>query len=173
MDHYTELSRLVNLDKLHKRRLGYSLQANPKECLALSQRFGIVAIHSLKAEYTLESGRTPYQGYYLTMNLSAEVVQSCVVSLKDVPQRIEEKVNLHVLDQKYQQVTLDDIYQEDDIEYSHEDTVDFGEIAAQHLSLLLDPYPRAVQELPSDKTFPDKEQPKKVSPFSVLKTLTK
>lgn len=172
MDHYVELSRLVNLERLYKKRLTYSVHATAKECLALAQRFNIVGVQNLNADYGIEAGRTEYGGYYVTLHLQAEVIQSCVVSLVDVPEKIDSRFSLHVLDQKYQDQPLDDAYQDDDVDYSHEGVVDLGEIAAQYLSLSLNPYPRSPDIKPPDPHLQGTEEKiQKISPFSILKPL--
>src|ERR1700677_49098 len=96
MNSSVELSRLVSLDKLYKRGLEYSLKATPAEMFALTHRFNIIAIQSLKANYIIEPGHTAYKGYYLNAHLEAEAIQSCVVILGDVPETIDLTFGLHV-----------------------------------------------------------------------------
>ncbi|RZI46598.1 YceD family protein [Candidatus Finniella inopinata] len=171
MEPYVELSRLVNLERLHKKNLLYSLKATPSEAAALAQRFGVVSIDKLKMEYAIESGHTAYKGYYLTGSLQAEVIQSCVVSLKEVPESVDSRFSFHVVDQRYQDETFHD-HEDDDIEFSIEDVVDLGEISAQYLSLSLNPYPRASAD--SDQLIVDSENSppsKKPNPFAILKSL--
>jgi uncharacterized metal-binding protein YceD (DUF177 family) len=173
MNPSVELSRLVNLDKLYKRGLEYSLKATPIEMLALTHRFNIIAIQSLKANYIIEPGRTAYKGYYLIGHLEAEAIQSCVVSLVDVPENVNLNFELHIIDQKHQDQPLEESYQQDDIEYSEEGNIDLGEITAQYLSLSLNPYPRAVESLEKEKedVQEDLKNIEKKNPFDILKSL--
>ena len=171
MEPYIELSRLVNLERLYKRELSYSLKATPDEADALAQRFGIVRINKFEAEYHVEASRTAYKGYYLTARIQAEVIQNCIVTLKEVPEKIDCEFNFHVIDQRYNQESFDDQNIQEDIEFSSEDVVDLGEISAQYLSLFLNPYPRSIDVC--DQKMEDSEDlsSKKTNPFSVLKAL--
>ena len=171
MEPYIELSRLVNLERLYKKNLVYSLKATPSEASALAQRFGIISVNELQDEYTVEGGRTIMKGYYVVGQLQAQVVQSCVTTLKQVTEDVECRFSFHAIDQKYQDESFND-QEDDDREFSIEDVVDLGEITAQYLSLSLNPYPRASEDLKEETdTSEDPLPSEKINPFAVLKSL--
>ncbi|MBD0275271.1 MAG: DUF177 domain-containing protein, partial [Acetobacteraceae bacterium] len=114
------------------------LEADAAERAALARRFGIPAVESLRAELRLRpeaDGAVRAEG-----RLAAEVVQSCVVTLEPVAQRVDEAVALRLLpagaEPRDEPDGPDDIPSEDGV-------VDLGEAVAEQLALALDPYPRA------------------------------
>jgi uncharacterized metal-binding protein YceD (DUF177 family) len=116
-----------------------SLEAREAERAALAARFGIPAVESLRAELRLwpeADGAVRAEG-----SLAADVVQSCVVTLEPVPQRVEEAVSLRLLPAGTEPRD-DDPDGPDDIP-SENGVVDLGEAVAEQLALALDPYPRA------------------------------
>ena len=114
------------------------LEADEAERAALAARFGIPAVESLRAELRLRleaDGAVRAEG-----RLAAEVVQSCVVTLEPVAQRVEEAVALRLLPAGLE--PRDDPDEPDEIP-SRNGIVDLGEAVAEQLALALDPYPRA------------------------------
>lgn len=114
------------------------LEADEAERAALAARFGIPAVESLRAELRLRpeaDGAVRAEG-----RLAAEVVQSCVVTLEPVAQRVEEAVALRLLPAGLE--PRDDPDEPDEIP-SRNGVVDLGEAVAEQLALALDPYPRA------------------------------
>jgi uncharacterized metal-binding protein YceD (DUF177 family) len=114
------------------------LEARPAECAALAARFGIPAIDRLSA--TLRLRPEPGGAFLAEGRLSAEVVQSCVVTLDPVRQSVEEGIALRILPADAE--PSDDPEGPDEIEAA-DGVVDLGEAVAEQLSLALDPYPRA------------------------------
>lgn len=142
-----EFSRLVAVDRLEQGDVVEAISAGAQERLALAARFDLVAIDSLSARVALRRvGRGPV--VRVEGRLSAEVVQSCVVSLEPVRNRVEEDFVLlyapegaeeghgHVLEEGY---GLED---DDWPEPLEKGKIDIGEAVAQQLALALDPYPR-------------------------------
>lgn len=121
------------------------IEANAAECAALAARFAIPAVERLSAELRLrpEPGGTVFaEGH-----LSAEVVQTCVVTLEPVRQAVSEAIALRILPPGAD--PSDDPEGPDEIE-AEDGAVDLGEAVAEQLSLALDPYPRAPgAELPA------------------------
>ncbi|MEM7023065.1 MAG: DUF177 domain-containing protein [Pseudomonadota bacterium] len=73
--------------------------------------------------------------------LEAEVVQSCVVSLEDVPATVAETFECRFAPAGVD--LADDLAWDEDLEQLEGAELDLGEVFAQQLSLALDPYPRA------------------------------
>ena len=144
-DHSTELefSRVIDTMALGDEDLARAIEANADECAALARRFGLASLESLTA--TLRIARLRDGLFRVRGELTADVVQSCVVTLAPLPARIRESFTLN-----YARRAADE---EGVVVVSHEDgespeplldeRIDLGEAVAQQLALALDPYPRA------------------------------
>ena len=114
------------------------LEADEAERAALARRFGIPAVESLRAELSLRpdtDGAVRAEG-----RLDASVVQSCVVTLEPVAQRVAEAVNFRLLPAGRE--PRDEADEPDEIA-TDGGVADLGEAVAEQLALALDPYPRA------------------------------
>ena len=129
-----ELSRTVAVDRLPA---GLLVEATGPECLALAGRLHIPEVRSLWCRFTLRR-----QGAVVTADgvLDADVVQSCVVSLEPVAQRVEERFTVRFVPEG-QESGDEDPESPDEIPYAGS-VIDLGEAAAEQLALSLDPYPR-------------------------------
>ena len=119
--------------------------ADGPERAALARRFGLDSLDALTASVTLTkfgAGRR----VRLSANFSADVVQSCVVTLEPVPSRIEDSFVL-VYDEdaggpaEAEIVVL--LKGRNSPEPWSGNVIDVGKAIAEHLALALDPYPRA------------------------------
>ena len=141
-----EFSRLLRLGSVGPEGRREVLEADGAERAALARRFGIPAVESLRAELRLRpeaDGGVRAEG-----RLAADVVQSCVVTLEPVAQRVEEAVELRLLPAGAE--PRDEPGEPDDIP-SQDGVVDLGEALAEQLALALDAYPRAPgAELPAE-----------------------
>ena len=121
------------------------VEASLEECAALAKRFDLRDLSGLKARMTVlrvsEGKIIRIEG-----DLEAEVVQTCVVSLRDVHSEIGAHFETYF--------TEDGKGLDQDTEFSVEleeelsdvlvgGILDLGELVAQYLSLELEPYPRA------------------------------
>jgi uncharacterized metal-binding protein YceD (DUF177 family) len=134
-----EFSRPVDTARLGSSEALYDIAANDRERAALARRFGLVSLDQLAAKVQLR--RIPGGLVRLTASFSAELAQSCVVTLDPVADRIEENFTL-----LYGEPNDDSMNLEPDaelIEPLDHDHIDLGEAVAQQLSLALDPYPRS------------------------------
>lgn len=153
-----ELSRIVRLDRVPTRGLTVDVTASEVERVALTKRFGLLDLPALKAEVTLQPGLGG--AWTVTGWLRAEAVQACVVSLDPVAQSIDEIIDLRFAPGA--KATADD---PDAPEPLNGDALDVGAIVADHLSLALDPFPRA-----PGATYEPAPQPADVkpNPFAAL-----
>ena len=123
----------------------FAFAASPEECAALGQRLGLRKLVSFEVSgqiQPLSDGRTILvQGGFV-----AEVVQSCVVTLDPVESRLEDTFEI-----RYVPGGDGAVATESDVEVSPDDgdvepfdgqSIDLGAVAAEFLSLALDPYPR-------------------------------
>ena len=142
-----EFSRLVQVDAIGVEGAAVSLQANAEECAALAERLDLQGIADLRAEVSLQ--RTAVGLVRLNVDFSANVVQSCAVTLEPVAAKVAEHFSILCEggqkrgknDEAGGEVFVDP-FGEDPIEPLDDGGIDVGELVAQHLSLALDPYPR-------------------------------
>ena len=139
-----EFSRIVAVDRMEAVET-LEIVADGAERAALARRFGLDSLDALTASVTLTKFGDRWR-VRLSANFSADVLQSCVVTLEPAPSRIEDSFVL--------------VYDEDAGGPAEAETVvllkgqispapwsgvviDVGEAVAEHLALALDPYPRA------------------------------
>lgn len=156
-----ELSRIVRLDRVPTRGLTIDVTANETERAALAKRFGLLELPALKAEVTVQPGLGGV--WSVTGQLRADVVQACVVTLDPVAQSIDEAIDLRFA--AGAKANADD---PDAPEPLDGDSLDVGAIVADHVSLALDPFPRA-----PGATYEPAAQPAdaKPNPFAALEAL--
>ena len=143
-----EFSRLVQVDAIGADGASLQLRADGKECAALARRLDLQDMTELQVDVSLR--RTAVGLVRLNVDFSANVVQSCVVTLEPVAARVVDQFSLLCegeqkrgkLDRAEGEVFVDP-FGEDPVEPLDEGRIDLGELVAQHLSLSLDPYPRA------------------------------
>lgn len=123
------------------------ITADAEERAALARRFNLRALDALAAEGEIEVfGKG--QRARLTVRLTADVVQSCVVTLEPVPAHIEETFTVEfdraaAEDASEKGEVVVDAEGEDPPDPLPDAGIDVGEAVAEHLGLALDPYPRA------------------------------
>jgi uncharacterized metal-binding protein YceD (DUF177 family) len=141
-----EFSRPVSIDGIIPDRLRKeTIEATDEECAALAKRFDLRSLSGLKATMAVlrvSEGRI----IRVEGDIEADVVQACVVSLQDVHAEVKTHFDTYFTEDGKEQdpdaefsIDLEDGMQ-DVIEAG---VLDLGELVAQHLSLDLDPYPRA------------------------------
>ncbi len=175
-----ELSRLFALGDLDRHGATIEISAADHELAALARRFGLVAVDFLAATITLKRDETDHL-VHLRGNITADVVQSCVITLEPVANHIDGAVDVaYSVDEGGAWAVRDmaphaDIAPgEDDLpELLEGDEIDIGEVVAEHLGLHLDPYPRrpGVVFSTRDVVAQDDESPGRTSPFAVLRGL--
>jgi hypothetical protein len=133
------VARPVVVDPWPSGGIEFAFEASPEECRGLAARFHLVAVDRLTGQARLD--RIDGEMIRLHGRLQAEVVQSCVVSLEDVPATIDEPFECHFT--RPDAGAAGDLAWDEDVEPLAGPELDVGEIFAQQLSLMLDPYPRA------------------------------
>ena len=114
------------------------------------------------------------------VTFTADVLQSCVVTLEPVSARLNEEFEV-VFAPETGDAGLDrdeiviDVTETDPPEPLIGDSVDIGEMVAQHLALAIDPYPRkaGVDWRPEETTESTDDDGRAESPFAVLAGLKK
>jgi uncharacterized metal-binding protein YceD (DUF177 family) len=163
-----EFSRFIEADNVGAKPVERQISANGEERAALAERFELQAIDRLEAEFTLR--RAGNGVIHVKGTVRGEIVQSCVVTLDPVPARIEETFAADfAAEAKGQAEEEIDFEAADPPEAIRNGHIDLGELAAEHLSLALDPYPRAPgAQLPEGPEAAEPEE-RPVNPFSILK----
>ncbi len=173
-----EFSRRLPVDRNAPPQHSFAIAATEAERRALAKRFGLVSLESLQAQGTLESfddGRRAR----LTAHFTAQVTQSCVVTLEPVPATLDETFTLDY-DADADPAALSEPELPENLEFFMEEPdppdplvggmVDVGEAVAEHLALALDPYPRAAGVA---FDVPGAESTAEDSPFKALAGLVK
>jgi len=117
------------------------LTATAEECARLASRFGLVAVHALKASLSLEAVG---DNVCATGKFTADIVQTCAVSGDELPVSLAENLSFRfVPEAEWADEDADEIELEadqlDDIPYDGT-SFDLGEAVAQSLALAIDPY---------------------------------
>jgi len=138
-----EFSRPFDADRLGADPVAVRIAARPEELAALARRLDLPSLGRLEASLTVR--RRAGGTVLVDGTLSADAVRACVVTLEPVPERVEHRLAAlfappALLDDG---IDVDPDGDEDPPEPIEDGRIDLGELAAQHLSLALDPYPRA------------------------------
>jgi uncharacterized metal-binding protein YceD (DUF177 family) len=137
-----EFCHVVEIASIRPAGLNKNFAANDQERAALAARFGLQSIGSLDAAAHL-AVVDDHGSVRLRATITADVVQTCVVTLDPVPVHLQ--VGFEILfspvdmDEVDVQVTPDDDEAPEPLEG---DTIDVGEVVAQQFGINLDPYPR-------------------------------
>jgi uncharacterized metal-binding protein YceD (DUF177 family) len=166
-----EFSRTERVDQIGARERTVTIGADTTERAALAQRFSLVAVERLEAEFAL---RAEAGGVVATGRVTGAVVQACSATGEPLPAIIDEPVALRFVPE------LDGA---EEVELSADalDTlpiengaIDLGEAAAETLALALDPFPRspdAAAVLAEAGVIGEDEAAREASPFAGLASL--
>lgn len=180
-----EFSRKLRLDRLAGGRVERQLEASAEECAALAERFGLVALDSLRGTVSV-TRPTDTPLVRVEGELVANVQQTCVVTLMPFAACVKESfVQLFTLEET-SDATGGEVFvavEEDDApEPLQGDSIDLGEVLSEQLALALDPHPRAPGVVFEGASFGrsngrvgddehSSEEEKAENPFAVLKRL--
>jgi len=135
-----EFSRPERVETIGERETTVDIAADADERAALARRFGLLAVESLAAHFTL---RRQANGIAAGGTVRAAVIQPCSVTDEPVPATIDEPVALLFVEL---QASSDEVELAsealDTIEYEG-GVIDLGEAAAETMALALDPFPRS------------------------------
>lgn len=160
-----EFSRPVIADTVSPGGMVEKIEATAAERAALARRFDLQDIAFLKA--TVRLRRVRGEMVRVTGELEADVTQTCVVTLEPVAAHVADSFSAlfapdHLLPKETEEeeievsfAALEDV---DVPEAMPRGIIDIGELAAQHLSLALDPYPRKEGASFEDIVEPEEER---------------
>jgi uncharacterized metal-binding protein YceD (DUF177 family) len=173
----SEFSRRIEVSELQGEAREFEIAANAAERESLAERFDLVALERLEA-----SVRVAPMGsndiVRVSGRFSADVVQSCVITLDEIPGAITGEFDrlfaapyLCVQDS----VVEIDVASEDPPDPIRDGSIDIGEVVAEHMGLGLNPFPRApgaefnstlTQERDADGAIETRK-----NPFAILERL--
>lgn len=143
------LSRTIETGSIGDNGVFERIEATEAERTAIAAGFNLISVDSLTAD--LDIGRSGAGLITVDGVLKADVVHTCVVSLEPAPQRIDEPFHVTLAPAGSKEappepkpgaeVMVDP--ERDQPEVVAGPSIDFGGIVLEHLSLALDPYPRA------------------------------
>lgn len=118
----------------------FSLLPDAATRAALARELGIIAVEAL----TFQGSLTPVgrRDFTLQAELSARVVQPCVVTLQPVSTALHDTV-LRRFSEDYREPVGDEVELQDDTIEPLPEVIDVGSVATEALALLLPEYPRA------------------------------
>jgi Large ribosomal RNA subunit accumulation protein YceD len=162
-------SHIVRVERLPPRGKHFRIQAGEGERKTIAEALGIVAVDALAAELDV---RPLAVGVGIRGRLEAAVVQTDVVTLEPVHQKVTEEIDVTLTPAEGEGV-CNRRFAEDEPEVErdvfHGGEIDLGALAVEHLALGLDPYPRAAGVEFSGHIEDDSAED--TSPFAVLERL--
>jgi Large ribosomal RNA subunit accumulation protein YceD len=138
-----EFSRPLSLAEIGDGAMDKAIDASPEECAALAQRFDLIELTRLTAQFSV---RREGAVVFALGRLQAAAAQSCVVTRKAVPVTVEEDFSIRFIEDGPSAPDAEIELSADDCDTMFYDgrVVDLGEAAAQTLALALDPFPRSI-----------------------------
>jgi len=136
-----EFSVWVDPEALPGEGRTFKLTPDEAQRAAIAARLELLDLPAFDATVTARP-RKGSGNVLVSGTLRASVVQACVVTLDPVPSDLEEAFDADfgpVEEEVNLDLTLED---SDPVEPFEPDGIDIGELAVQHLSLSLNPYPR-------------------------------
>ena len=175
MKHPRPCSRRLEIGNIGENGREERIVASDAERAEIAAEYGLVALDALSADLDIRRGDAGL--ILLDGRIRADVVQTCVVSLAPVPQKIDDTFHMSFAaagsdaapraPRPGAELLVDPEADEPDV--LDGTTLDIGRIVAEQFSLALDPYPRAPgAALPAGLAPPD-DAPK--SPFAALAAL--
>lgn len=168
MSEFTRQLKLGDILTLQSRQeIRRNVSAQPAECNALAKRFGLEAISNLNAEVIIHPWNE--SGVRVSGTINADVTQKCVVSLMPVKQKVYENFVSFFKqpNTRHEEVNIDAPVHIEDPEDITPEGIDIGELVAQQLSLVLDPYPQILGAVLPESTNATMPMSRK-SPFAIL-----
>ena len=152
-----EWSFTVEVEDIRHESQQIEFTADESQRANLSRRVGVEKILELSAQADVSPAQTGV--IHVSGTFHAKVVQNCVVTLEPIETVIEDDFEGWFADNNLQAVSFAKAKKDRDSQMGHAEQeilddpedpdqvvngkIDIGELAAQHLSLAIDPYPRA------------------------------
>lgn len=142
-----EFSRIVDISELEDESIELDFTADKTELEALATRFDLIDLGGLSGHAVIKR-ITGGKGVSATVTFTADVVQRCCVTLKPVPERVEDGFTVRFLPadempvDDEREIMVDSKVEEEPPALLEGDSLELGELVAEYLSLSMEPYPR-------------------------------
>ena len=144
------LHRVFRVDNLDDNGLEFAFDLDVEERQNLCRYLDLQAIENWEAKAWLLP-TVDLEGVVLKVTFAANVIQSCVVTLEPVHNRVQHSfTNRYLPNNKFEAIDEEEVAEfvidvdgEDFPEVMQEDGVDVGEAIAEQFALALDPYPKS------------------------------
>lgn len=175
----SDFKALIRLKGLSASPRDFRFTASQAECDVLAARFGLHSLSGLDVSGSLRSDPGA-GGIRLQGCLQADLEQLCGISLEPVAETVGTEFDVLFTKQVAGEVpahSLDQEFSDQDVEPYPEAEIDIGEIAAQYLSMAINPFPRKAGADISAKPpagvqiLTEEEAVAAASPFANLKKL--
>ncbi len=169
-----EFSRPLALDDIKPAGTVVKFTATDEERERLARRFDLPDVERMVAEFRVTRGASGIP-IRVIGRVAARVTQRCVVSLEAFSSDVGDDIEVEFVPGDDAATAEDFAADVVEAESLSGDQIDLGELAAQHLAVALDPYPRKPGAEPPDwtKGRENKEESRANNPFSVLSELRK
>lgn len=177
-DDRVEFTRPIAVADVGDHGLNLEIQADSAERSRLAERLGVIELKNLTAKVSV--CRTKTGQYAVNIDFSAEVLQSCVISLETVTSRIHDRFSECFADDGEVAETEVDIdpVGDDPPGAVIDGRIDVGELVVQYLALAIDPYPRKPGAIVGTGDVqgvtvnaPERDEGQKENPFAALGAL--
>lgn len=173
-----DFSFTLDVEDIQAEPRSYRLEAPESQLSDLADRFKLVALNSFNATANVNID-TKTKTIWIKGDISADLVQQCVVTLGDVPEKVAESFELMLVSpETAEQLDEDEVYLDPtapDYDAFDGPTVPVGDMVAQTLAVLMDPYPKQADaeiEVPNGQGVSINEGlEEKPNPFAVLSKL--
>lgn len=165
-----EFSRRVPVQSVPRNGKRCRFEATADECAAIARRLDLAAVERLEARFEL---LPEGEGVLANGHFEAVVVQTCVVTLEPVTNRVEGEIVQRFLPGAEVAAAAEteievDAMAENPPEPLVGGAAELGELVVEHLALGLDPYPRAPG---ADASLPHEDAGEPENPFRKLRDL--
>ncbi|MCP8895634.1 DUF177 domain-containing protein [Shinella daejeonensis] len=176
-DDDTPFSYPVRVGHVSANPVEVTIAADAEERAGLAALWNILEVKALSASFQLQ--RWKRDGVRLKGRVSADIVQACVVTLEPVDAHIDEAVEVVFVPEGSRLARMPAAIESGEMLLDPEgpdapesfsgDSIDVGAVAAEHVALAIDPYPRKVDVTFSGHIESTEKDDRKPSPFAVLK----
>lgn len=176
-DDETPFSYLVKVGHVSANPIEVTISADAQERTGLAALWSVLDVKALSA--TFEVRRWKRDGIRLKGRVTADIVQACVVTLEPVEAHIDEPVEVVFVPEGSKLARMPVASETGEVLLDPEgpdapeiftgDTIDAGVVAAEHVALAIDPYPRKADVAFAGHTESTAQDDRKPSPFAVLK----
>lgn len=135
-----EFSRPLDVTRVPAQGSLERIAAEPTECAALAERFGLPSVHSLKAE--LQVSRWRGEGLKIKGRFTVDLDQTCVVTLEIFRSTLADEFESYFLPLGTSAGANSALIEAGDAEPFSNGIIDMGEVVAEAVALALDPYPK-------------------------------